>query len=174
MTEPASPSVCVVGLGLMGRPIARVLSAAGIEVTGWNRSPLGPKTVSSIELVSRLDEAAKADVILIIVSDSAATGAVLDGLMGHLHAGSVVLDMGSSDPGDSREHAAALRGIGVGWIDAPVSGGPPAAQTGSLAIMAGGSEADFTRVLPLLEILGGNVVRVGEAGAGHAMRPSTS
>lgn len=163
-------SVCVAGLGLMGRPIARVLAGAGLQVTGWNRSELAPDSVASIELVSELDEAARADVILIIVSDSAATGAVLDGLMHHLRAGSIVLDMGSSDPGDSRERAAALRRIGVGWVDAPVSGGPAAARAGTLAIMAGGSDADFTRVRPVLEILGANVARVGDAGAGHAMK----
>jgi 2-hydroxy-3-oxopropionate reductase len=171
MTSPmAAPSVCVVGLGLMGRPIAGVLSGAGVEVRGWNRSGLAPETIGSIELVSRLDEAAQAEVILIIVSDSAATGAVLGELMPHLRAGSIVLDMGSSDPADSLERAAALRRIGVGWVDAPVSGGPPAAQTGSLAIMAGGSDSDFVRVQPLLEILGANVGHVGAAGAGHAMK----
>jgi 2-hydroxy-3-oxopropionate reductase len=163
-------SVCVVGLGLMGRPIARTLSAAGVEVKGWNRSSLAPEAIGSIELVDGLDEAAQANVILIVVSDSAATGVVLEGLMSHLRAGSVVLDMGSSDPDDSRERAAALERIGVGWVDAPVSGGPPAASTGSLAIMAGGSEADYAAVQPLLEILGANVVHVGGPGAGDAMK----
>jgi 2-hydroxy-3-oxopropionate reductase len=163
-------SVRVVGLGLMGRPIALTLSAAGLEVKGWNRSALAPEAVGSIELLDRLDEAARADVILVVVSDSAATGAVLEGLMGHLRSGSVVLDMGSSDPGDSRERARALERIGVGWVDAPVSGGPPAAHSGSLAIMAGGAEADCARVWPVLEILGANVVRVGGPGAGHAMK----
>jgi len=163
-------SVCVVGLGLMGRPIARTLSAAGIEVKGWNRSALSPEDIGSIELVDGLDEAARADVILIVVSDTVATGVVLEGLLPSLRTGSVVFDMGSSDPGDSRERAAALERIGVGWVDAPVSGGPPAAQTGSLAIMAGGSEADCARVWPVLETLGANVVRVGGPGAGDAMK----
>src|SRR5262249_47626367 len=86
-------SVCVVGLGLMGRPIARTLSAAGIEVKGWNRSALSPEAIGSIELVDGLEAAARADVILIVVSDTVATGVVLEGLLSHLRAGSVVLDM---------------------------------------------------------------------------------
>ena len=164
------PSVCVLGLGLLGRPIWHTLAAAGFDITGWNRSPLPDELAGEITRVEHLSDAAHAEVLLIAVSDSAATGAVLAGLMGHLGAGSVVLDMGSSDPADSRERAAALGRVGVGWVDAPVSGGPSAAQHGSLAIMAGGGEADFARVRPVLDALGANVVRVGEAGAGHAMK----
>jgi 3-hydroxyisobutyrate dehydrogenase-like beta-hydroxyacid dehydrogenase len=78
--------------------------------------------------------------------------------------------MGSSDPSDSRERAARLADRGVGWVDAPVSGGTDGAAQGTLAIMVGGEEQHVARVWPLLEILGGNVVRVGGPGAGHAMK----
>src|SRR5437667_11178090 len=77
--------------------------------------------------------------------------------------------MGTSDQSRSRAHAARLTATGIGWIDAPVSGGPEGAAKASLAIMAGGSEPDFARARPVLEKLG-RVVRVGEAGAGKTMK----
>lgn len=163
-------SVAVVGLGLMGRPIARRLTEAGVDVRGWNRTPLDPQLTEGIALIPDAATAAGAGIVVIVVSDSAATGAVLAQLGGHLCRGSLVVDMGSSDPGDSRARAAALAAVGIGWLDAPVSGGPEGAAGGSLAIMAGGSETDFERVRPLLQILGSNVARVGGAGAGHAMK----
>lgn len=164
------PSVCVVGLGLMGRPVAATLAGAGLPVRGWNRSPLSTGVPDGVELVTSLGDAAAADVVLMLLSDSAATGAVLDQLEEHLHPGTTVLDMGSSDPADARARAARLATRSVGWVDAPVSGGPDGAARGSLAIMAGGEEPDVARVRPLLEVLGANVVHVGEPGAGHAMK----
>ncbi len=154
----------------MGQPIARTLAGAGFSVRGWNRSPLAPDTVAGIALAEDLRAAAQADVVVIMVSDSAATGVLLERLTEHLGTGTVVVDMGSSDPGDSRERADALAQIGVGWVDAPVSGGPPAATSGTLAIMAGGSEQDFARAASVLDALAANLVHVGAAGAGHAMK----
>lgn len=160
----------MLGLGLMGRPIARTLSAAGFDIRGWNRTQLPPEQVAGIELAEDLETAAQADVLVVIVSDSAATGSLLAEATEYLRPGTVVVDMGSSEPGDSVRRAAALAKLGVGWVDAPVSGGPPAAQTGSLAIMAGASPDDFQRVAPMLDALGSNVTHVGGAGAGHAMK----
>jgi len=97
--------VGVLGLGLMGRPIARRLAQAGFAVRGWNRSPLADDEVEGIEVVGELDAAARAPVLVLVLSDSAATGAVLERLSRHLRAGALVIDMGSSDPGDSRERA---------------------------------------------------------------------
>src|SRR5207247_4682854 len=77
--------------------------------------------------------------------------------------------MGTCDPSRSRGHAARLTATVIGWIDAPVSGGPEGAAKASLASWAGGSERDFARARPVLEKLG-RVVRVGEAGAGHTMK----
>ena len=169
-TGSREPSVSVLGLGLMGRPIARTLSAAGFDVRGWNRTQLRPEQVTGIELAQDLETAAQADVVVIIVSDSAATGALLARATEHLRPDAVVVDMGSSDPGDSVQRATALAKLGVGWVDAPVSGGPPAAQTGSLAIMAGASQGDFERVASVLQVAGGTVTHVGGPGAGHAMK----
>ena len=163
------PTVAVLGLGLMGRPFARVLAAAGLDVVGWNRSSLAASDTNGITIAA-FEEASTRKVQLLMLSDSPATDAVLGQLEPHLEAGQIALDMGSSDPRHSAAHAARLAQRGIGWIDAPVSGGPEGAAAGSLAIMAGGSEGDFDSVRPILEALGGSVVRVGEAGAGHTAK----
>lgn len=169
MTEPRLPSVCVVGLGLMGRPIARTLASAGVPTTGWNRSALDAEAIEGIEVVPSLEEASMSDVLLLILADSTATDAVLELVEPFLEAGQVVLDMGSSDPSRAAEHAPRLARRGIGWVDAPVSGGPEGARSGSLAIMAGGSDGDFEVVRPILEVLG-RVTLVGGPGAGHTTK----
>src|SRR3989449_377187 len=161
--------ICVLGLGLMGRPIARTLLAAGCRTTGWNRSPLPEQVVAGIPLAPTVKDAASATVCILSLADSDAVDAVLGRLEPHLRPGRLVIDMGTSDPSRSRAHAARLTAKGIGWIDAPVSGGPEGAAKASLAVMAGGAEPDFARARPVLEKLG-RVVRVGEAGVGHTMK----
>lgn len=162
--------VCVLGLGMMGRPMARALIAAGFDVKGWNRSALPHDLIDGIAMCRDLREAAQADVCLLMLADSAATDAVLGDLEPHLRPGRLVLDMGSSDPSRSKVHARRLAAKGIGWVDAPVSGGPEGAKTGTLAIMAAGTVEDLARAKPLLETLGGNVVHVGGPGAGHTVK----
>src|SRR2546426_1391947 len=162
-------SICVLGLGLMGRPIAKTLLAAGYRVMGWNRSPRPAHVVAGIALTRTMKDAASAAVCILMLADSDAVDAVIGQLEPHLPRGGLVIDMGTSDPSRSRAHALRLNAKGIGWVDAPVSGGPEGAAKASLAIMAGGSEPDFARARPILEKLG-HVVRVGEAGAGHAMK----
>ena len=173
MTAPSATrrpeSVSVVGLGLLGRPIARSLHAQGFTVRGWNRSPRSREEVGAIELCATLSDAAQSEVILLVLADSNAVDAVLGGLEGRLSAGQVVVDLGTSDPAGSRAHAARLGAAGVGWVDAPVSGGPEGAVEGSLAIMAGGEAGDLARVEPVLQALG-TVVHVGGPGAGHTVK----
>jgi len=161
--------ICVLGLGLMGRPIAWTLLAAGCRTMGWNRSPLPEQVVAGIPLVQTVKDAASATVCILSLADSDAVDAVLGRLDPHLRPGRLVIDMGTSDPSRSRAHAARFTAKGIGWIDAPVSGGPEGAAKASLAIMAGGAEPDFARARPVLEKLG-RVVRVGEAGVGHTMK----
>ncbi len=165
MTE----SICVVGLGLMGRPIARTLQAVGYQVSGWNRSPLPADLIAGLPLRPTLDEAARSAVVILSLTDSSAVDEVLARLRPHLRSGHLVIDMGTSDPSRSRDHAARLAARGIAWVDAPVSGGPEGAAKGSLAIMVGGSEVDVARARPMLEKLG-RVVRVGEAGTGDMMK----
>jgi len=170
MHPAPQPSVTVFGLGLMGRPMARVLATAGVAVQGWNRTPPASAPGPGVGIAADLATAARSDVCLLMLADSAAVDDLLGQLEPHLRSGQVVLDMGSSDPRRSVLHAARLAGRGIGWVDAPVSGGPEGARAGTLTIMAGGSVADVARVQPLLDALGGHVTRVGEAGAGHTAK----
>ncbi len=165
-------SVTVLGLGVMGRPIARTLSRAGLRVSGWNRSQLPARLVDGISLRTAVTDAALDDAQILMLEDSAAVDEVLTQLTPRLESGQIVVDMGSSEPWESEAHARSLAERGIGWVDAPVSGGPEGAEAGSLAVMAGGAIRDFERVRPLLEVLGDNVVRVGEAGAGHTAKLS--
>jgi len=163
-------SISVLGLGMMGRPMARKLLEAGCNVQGWNRSPLSPDLTEGIPLCPTLQEASRADLCLMMLLDSTAVDAVIAQVESYLEAGRVVMDMSSSDPVHSQIHAQRLAAKGIGWIDAPVSGGPEGAAAGTLAIMAGAKTEDFERVKPLLDILGGNVVHVGPPGMGHVVK----
>jgi 2-hydroxy-3-oxopropionate reductase len=163
-------SITVLGLGLMGRPMARRLRAAGFAVCGWNRSPLPDELTEGIASVPSLEAAAASEVCLLMLSDGAAVDAVLAAIDPWLRAGHLVIDMSSAAPAGSKAHAARLAARGVGWVDAPVSGGPEGAAAGTLAIMAGGSEEDVARARPVLEVLGGSVVRVGGPGMGHTVK----
>jgi 3-hydroxyisobutyrate dehydrogenase-like beta-hydroxyacid dehydrogenase len=155
---------------MMGRPMARRLLEAGCDVRGWNRSPLSPDLTEGIPLCHTLQEAARADVCLMILLDSTAVDAVVEQIEPYLKAGQVILDMSSSDPTRSTIHAQRLVAKEIGWIDAPVSGGPEGAAAGTLAIMAGGTASDFENVRPVLNILGRNVVHVGGPGMGHVVK----
>ena len=162
--------VSVIGLGKMGRPIARTLIAAGWPVNGFNRSVLPKDLTHGIALCKQIEEAAQADVCLLVLADSMAVGDVLNSLEPHLFSGKIVLDMGSSDPEQSRRHARRLAMKGIGWVDAPVSGGTGGAASGTLAIMAGGNTNDFEQVAPILDVLGASVVYLGGPGAGHSAK----
>src|SRR2546425_5832624 len=158
-------SICVLGLGLMGRPIARTLLAAGYGVVGWNRSTLPEQVVAGIALARTMKDAASTSICLLVLADSIAVDAVLSQLEPHLPRGGLVIDMGTSDPSRSRAHASRLTAKGIGWVDAPVSGGPEGAAKSSLAIMAGGSGPDLARARPILGKLG-RAVRGGGGGGG--------
>jgi 3-hydroxyisobutyrate dehydrogenase-like beta-hydroxyacid dehydrogenase len=164
-----SPTVSIFGLGLMGRPMAATLLRAGFSVRGWNRSPVDPACVPGVLLHASAGAAARADVCLLVLADSLAVDAVLGQIEPHLRPGQLVVDLGTSDPARSREHAARLAGAGVGWVDAPVSGGPGGAAAGDLAVMCGASEGDFARALPVLQALGRPTL-VGGPGAGHTVK----
>jgi 3-hydroxyisobutyrate dehydrogenase-like beta-hydroxyacid dehydrogenase len=150
--------------------MARNLVAAGFAVRGWNRSQLAEELTEGILLAGSLEEAAQADVLLLMLSDSAAVGEVLERIEPLLAPGQLVLDMGSSSPVDTRQRAARLAERGIGWVDAPVSGGALGAEAATLAIMAGGTEEDFARARPVLEAVGANVVHVGGPAAGHTAK----
>ena len=165
-----SLSISVIGLGMMGRPMARRLLEAGCDVQGWNRSALPPDLTEGIPLCRTVEEACRATICILMLLDSTAVDAVLEQMEPYLKAGQVVVDMSSSDPTHSTRHAQRLTARGIGWVDAPVSGGPEGAAAGTLAVMAGGAASDFESVGPVLNILGGNVVHVGGPGMGHVVK----
>jgi 2-hydroxy-3-oxopropionate reductase len=164
------------GLGVMGAPMARNLLAAGHDVLAWNRSP--EPLAELVEAGARGADgpaavAAEADVTISIVSDDAALREVLGGPAGAIAAarpGSLVIDMSTVSPALARELAAAAAARGVGFLDAPVSGGDVGAREGTLSIMVGGSAADVERAGPVFEVLGSRITHVGEAGAGQVAK----
>jgi 2-hydroxy-3-oxopropionate reductase len=162
-----------IGLGVMGVPMARNLLAADFEVVAWNRGP-EPLAVLVEAGASAADGpdavAAEADVVISIVSDDAALREVLGGPAGAIAAarpGSLVVDMSTVSPAIARELAAAAGERGVGFLDAPVSGGDVGARAGTLSIMVGGAAEDVERARPVFEVLGSRVTHVGDSGAGQ-------
>jgi 3-hydroxyisobutyrate dehydrogenase-like beta-hydroxyacid dehydrogenase len=150
--------------------MAYKLIEAGYEIRGWNRSALPRNLTEGITLCASLAQAALSEVCLLMLLDSSAVNDVLKKLEPHLKGGQIILDMGSSDPSHSKEIAHRLAAQGIGWVDAPVSGGPEGAAQGSLAIMVGGTKNDVARVRPILDVLGNNMVHVGGPGQGHTVK----
>lgn len=158
----------MIGLGIMGKPMARNLKNAGIELLVGGRHPealadLGYPVASYREI------GASCNHIILMVTDGKASKQVLfseDGLAQTLRPGSIVCDMSSAAPADSVECYERLRAIGVQYLDAPVSGGEIGAIKGTLAIMAGGDRSAFDAFTPYFDILGSSAVYTGESGLG--------
>ncbi|MEM9048258.1 MAG: NAD(P)-dependent oxidoreductase [Pseudomonadota bacterium] len=161
------------GLGLMGLPMAQRLVAAGHPVTVWNRS--AQKSAPAVEAGALLAAnpaalAEGADVIMACLTDAHAVEAVLFGPGGiaETKGPTLFVDFSSMDPGLTRSFAARLaEANGMGWVDAPVSGGTPAAKDGTLTIMVGGSEADFATAAPLMTPLATRITHMGAVGSGQ-------
>jgi 2-hydroxy-3-oxopropionate reductase len=165
-----------IGLGIMGRPMARNLLKTGYPLTVWNRSQLGIK-----ELVrdgaspgsSPEDVARRSDVIITIVTDSPDVEKVALGSEGIIEGGRpglVHIDMSTISPAVTRRIASRLAEKGIEMLDAPVSGGDTGAQAGTLSIMVGGKEETFQRCRPIFEVLGRTVVHCGPSGAGQTVK----
>lgn len=173
----ASPSLAFAGLGLMGVPMSRRLLAAGFPLTVWNRSAgkrelLAGEGAQAVETPAQL--CAQAEVVILCLADTAAVREVVFGVGGIVEsarAGQVLVDFSSLEPAATREMAAELEArTGMRWVDAPVSGGTPGAEAGTLAIMAGGRVEDIERVRPILAHLGHRLTRMGDVGAGQVTK----
>lgn len=170
--------IAMLGLGLMGRPMAVNLARAGAELTVWNRSPAAAEEVSAATgaraAASPAEAAAGADIAIICVTDTAAVEAVLfgaDGITAAHPAPRVVIDMGTTDPLATPDIGRRLtEGCGASLIDAPVSGGTRGAEAATLSIMAGGEDAAFDAALPVLQVLGSRITRIGGPGAGQVAK----
>jgi 3-hydroxyisobutyrate dehydrogenase-like beta-hydroxyacid dehydrogenase len=165
------PRIAVLGIGMMGFPMARRLCEAGCTVTVWNRSRSKAERLQPFGAVvanTPAEAVAQADLVITLLEHGGVVDDVLfqQGTGAGLRPGALVVDMSSIQPRQAREHAARLDALGVHHLDAPVSGGTVGAEQGTLAIMAGGNAADFERARPVLELLG-KPVHVGPHGAGQ-------
>jgi 3-hydroxyisobutyrate dehydrogenase len=161
----------------MGFPMARRLVAAGYPVTGYDigeqaRREFAESTANAAVAGDVRRACDGADGVILMLPDSAAVASVLEGsgVLCALPARTVVVDMGSSEPTETRRLAERAEALGVRFVDAPVSGGVAGAEDGRLTIMVGGRRDDVDEVRPVLEVLGGNVLYVGPSGAGHAVK----
>jgi 3-hydroxyisobutyrate dehydrogenase len=164
-----------IGLGRMGAPMATRLARAGHPVRAFDRDPVALAAVAeegAEPVDSATAAAAGSDVLILMLPNSKAVDAVLlgEGVLRSLESGATAIDMGSSEPLETRRLAGEASALGIELIDAPVSGGTRGAKSGSLTIMVGGSEAGFAAVAPLLGLLGSNVRHVGAVGAAHALK----
>jgi 3-hydroxyisobutyrate dehydrogenase len=165
-----------VGLGMMGLPMSRNLVEAGYTVTVFDLDDSAIEQARSFGASSAStgsEVAAQSDVIITMVPDSPHVEAAITGPGGILEgarSGSVAIDMSTISPDTSRRMAVVLEEKGVGFIDAPVTGGVEGAEAGSLSILVGGNAETFERTLPVLNVLGGNVTHMGPVGSGHTTK----
>jgi len=167
------PAVGFIGLGIMGRPMASHILKAGHPLAVYNRTP-GRSTeleAAGARVAASPAEAARgADVVIVMVTDSADVEAVVAGPGGVIEGigpGAVVVDMSTISPETERSLAARLRARGADLVDAPVSGGDVGARNATLAIMAGGEAASIERARPVLMRVGKSVTHCGAVGAGQ-------
>lgn len=165
------PRIAVLGIGMMGFPMARRLCEAGCTVGVWNRSRSKAERLQPFGAAiadTPAEAVAQADLVITLLEHGGVVDDVLfqQGTSAGLRPGTLVVDMSSIQPRQAREHAARLDALGVHHLDAPVSGGTVGAEQGTLAVMAGGDAADFERARPVLELLG-KPVHVGPHGAGQ-------
>ncbi len=161
-----------IGLGVMGAPMARNLLAAGHELVTYSRSgtPEDLVEAGATAAESPREVAAAAGVVVTMLPDSPQVREVVEAALETAAAGSLIVDMSTISPVVTRELAERAAERGIGYVDAPVSGGDVGAREATLSIMAGGAEADFERAKPLFEAVGRTIVHVGPTGAGQVVK----
>jgi len=171
------PNLGYIGLGMMGGPMALRLANAGFPLSIWGRSPAkleAAKAAGARAVETAAQVARDADIVFTCLSDTEAVEAVVfgeNGLATGAGPGKLLVDMSSIRPEAARDMAARLRDkTGMGWIDAPVSGGVAGAESGKLTVMAGGSEADFAHAEPIVAHLAQRFSLMGTNGAGQATK----
>lgn len=165
-----------IGLGIMGRPMAENLREADYELVVYNRTE--EKADDFVEgggekASSPREVAEKSDVVITMLPDSPQVEELVlgeDGVAAGVSEGKLYIDMSSIAPATSRQLHEVLEEKGVAAVDAPVSGGQPAAESGELAIMVGGSDDAVERARPILEVMGKAVTHIGPPGAGQVAK----
>jgi 2-hydroxy-3-oxopropionate reductase len=157
-----------IGLGVMGAPMAGNLVKAGQDVV------VNSRTRKDVDGATWADSpravAEQADIVVTMLPDSPQVEEVVQELLAGARAGSLIVDMSTISPVVTRALAQQAEAKGVGYVDAPVSGGDVGAREATLSIMAGGSEEDFARAKPIFEALGKTIVHVGPVGAGQVVK----
>jgi 3-hydroxyisobutyrate dehydrogenase len=174
--ERTMERIGVVGLGTMGGAMAANLVRAGFPVAAWNRTAARTAeldvpgiTVAATPAVL----AAGVDIVLVCVSDTPDVEAVLfgtDGVASGAAPGTLVIDCSTIDPTATRGFAARLAAQGIGFLDAPVTGGSEGARNATLAILVGGDPAQVERARPVLAAIGRTITHFGPVGAGQAAK----
>lgn len=165
-----------IGLGIMGRPMSKNLVKAGhdLVVFDFNKEAVEDLVSCGAEAAQTGKEVAeKCEVVITMVPNSPHVRAAVlgeNGVAEGAHKGSVVIDMSSIDPTESKAIGAELEKMGIDMLDAPVSGGEPKAIDGTLSVMVGGKKELFDKYYDLLMVMAGSVVYVGELGAGNVAK----
>jgi 2-hydroxy-3-oxopropionate reductase len=170
------PTIGFVGMGIMGEPMAMHVLAAGFPLVVHDHSSAKVEKLvaaGASDGASAKGVAQQAEIILMCLPDSPdVEEAVLgeDGVLRGIGAAKIIADMSTISPVVARRLAVTCKGVGVEFLDAPVSGGQAGAQQGTLSIMVGGSEQAFERVLPVFQAMGKSIIRIGESGAGQVTK----
>lgn len=164
-----------IGLGVMGRPMAEHLIGAGQNVNLHRIKPVSQYLVDKggVAYDSARSLAEGSDILILMLPDTPDVEEVLfgaEGIADVLTPGKLVIDMSSISPVATKNFAEKLSAKGVGYLDAPVSGGEVGAKNAALTIMVGGSDADFARALPLFEIMGKSITHIGGVGDGQTAK----
>lgn len=164
-----------IGLGIMGRPMAKNMLKAGVSlmVTDLNKEAVADVVAQGAEEGTYAQIGAECKVVFIIVPTGAIVKSILfdeRGVASALKPGSIVCDMSSVTPVESKYCYDKLKAQGVGFVDAPVSGGEPGAIAGTLAIMAGGDTQDFEALKEYFDILGSSALLIGGSGSGSVTK----
>jgi 3-hydroxyisobutyrate dehydrogenase len=165
-------SIGFVGLGIMGQPMALNLVNAGHRVAAFNRTrdKAAPLEKAGATIAPSPAEAARgADVVMMIVSDTAAVESVVagkDGILETVRSGAIIIDSSTISPTASRRMACLAAGKGASWLDAPVTGSKHGAEKGELTFMIGGDREALDRAMPVLQVLGKKHIYCGAHGSG--------
>jgi len=166
----------IIGLGAMGGAMAKRLLAAGFKVRAWARNPHKAEALQAngLELLAQRSDLFKfADILLTNLTTTADVESVLmgpEGAASFLKAGSLVIDFSTIDAAVTQSMATQLKPLGIGFLDAPVSGGQARAEAGTLSMMVGGEASDVARAMPLLCVLGKSITHVGGNGSGQVIK----
>lgn len=165
----------LIGLGIMGKPMAKNLLKAGYDLTvsDLNKASVDEVVACGAKSATNTEIGESCDLVLTMVPNSPQVKAVMlgeDGVAAHMKPGSVFIDMSSINPVASKEIAAELAKKGIEMLDAPVSGGEPKAIDGTLSFMVGGKQEVFDKYKPVLEAMGASVVLCGDVGAGNTTK----